>query len=79
MVYPSWVGKVDFLVLGTREKSGKEKRSQVNGSGTRDGLDRGYLDLRLEPQAKNNLFFSGKIKIITCPLFLDSRTISSKN
>lgn len=54
MVWPSWVRDVDFLVLGTRKKFGKEKRSQVDGSGTRDGLDRSYLSLRLESDAVGN-------------------------
>lgn len=54
MVCPSWVGKVNFLALGTRKKFGKEKRSQVNGPSTRDGLDRSYLGLRLESYTEDN-------------------------
>lgn len=57
MVCPGWVGNIDFLVLRTREKLGKEKRSYVNGSGTRDCLDRSYLTLRLESHAGGGRFF----------------------
>lgn len=43
MVCPGWVGKVNFLILGAGEKFGKEKCSNVDGSRTRNSLDRSYL------------------------------------